>query len=224
MVFVHTRLCEVLENEISGFELFDVCRQLYEIHESFTVRYDIRASRDAIGMDSVRSLIELAVKHCDESGAHLDNEGRDYLLALAIQVIGWDIVWDQFYSGLFRQKVVIDESYDFIPQELSEQYIDAQEDYTKYIAARMRAIEISQDEEVILPNEASHRDSLELKVKASDFSELNNCLVSEVGYSLVDYLQFRDAVLDVAINLDFDVVGLECAQFVSECVVSLGIK
>ena len=223
--FVHTRLCEVLEDEIAKFELVHVCNELYEVHEKFMAQNEILTGQNAIGIHSVRSLIELAVKCCNETGAPLDEEGRDYLLALALQAIGWDYIWDQFSLGFFRQEVVIGQTYEFRPQELSGKYHAAQREYEKDIAARKRMMEILHDGGIVLPNDGYfHRESLLLWVREAGFLGLDGCLNSGVGYSLIDYLLFRNAALDVAISKGFDIVGLERTQFVSYCIDLLGFE
>lgn len=224
VTFVHTRLCGLLEDEIARYGLVDACRHLYGIHESFMARNEILTGKDAIGIHSVRSLIELAVKCCDEAGVPLDEEGRNFLLALAVQAIVWDQIWDQFFSAvMFEQEVIIGQTYEFKPQDLPGKYHKAQRDYEKDVAARKRIMEISQDEGIALPDRYS-RHSLSLWIKNSGLMELDSCLNSEIGYSLVDYLLFRNAALSVCISTDFDIVGLECTQFVSDCVNLLGIE
>ena len=224
VAFVHTRLCELLEDEIARYRLVDACAQLYRIHESLMAQDEILTGQDAIGIHSLRSLIELAVKCCDESGVPLDEEGCDFLLALAIQAVDWDHSWDQFSLGMFEQGVSIGQAYEFKLQELPERYQKAQREYEKDVAARKRIMEISQDEGIVVPDGVFQRKSLSLWIKESGFLELDSCLETEIGYSLTDYMLFRNAALGTAIVNEVDIVGLIYSRVVLESVTSLGLE
>ncbi len=224
--FVHTRLCEILEDEIAKFELVDACKKLYEVHEKFMARNEILAGQKAVEIQSVRSLLELAVKCCDESGVPLDEEGRDYLLALGFQAVCWDYVWDQFSLGFFGQELVISQSYEFRPQRIDAKYHKAQREHTKYIATRKRLMESSQDQGLILPNGGHfHRESLStwLRNESPHFPELDSRLSSEVGYSLIDYLLLRNALVKFAVDAEPHIVEVS-TQVVSGRVGFFGVE
>ncbi len=224
--YVHSHLCEILEDEIARFDFESVCTQLYEIHENLMARREVNVGWDAIGlMGSIRSLIELAVKQCDESETHLDQEGLDYLWAVASLAIGWDHIWDQFYSGLFKQEVVIGPDYEFKPS-VPGWYAKALREHAREIGAQRRNQEIHKDQGLVLPNGGYfHREFLSLWLKNENpyFLDLDSCLSSEVGYSLVDFLLFRNASVKLAIDAEPDIVAAS-TQIVSDRIGSLGLE
>ena len=113
LIHVHRGLCELIEEEVTGFNVLDLCQVFSLWHEYFLLHDTMRWGPAALVTQSLRALIELAVKSCDLSGFQADEKDCDYMLALAQLVVGWDSVWDQFSTELFPQEIVIGEDHSF---------------------------------------------------------------------------------------------------------------
>ena len=215
LIRIHHSLCEVIEGEVAGYSALDFCRILYLWHEG-VMRDEIRWGPAAIVAQALRSLIELGLKSCDLSGAQADEKDCDYMLALAQVIVGWDFIWDQFSTELFSQEIVIGEDYSFSPQPLHQPY-KAMQDYQQYISDKNRVDEFHRADSLTLPYEDSEPRSILLRIENEGLSELNACLQTEMGYSLVDYIRIVYALRNRAMIDDFDLVGLDRTKVTMEC-------
>ena len=216
LTFVQHRICEQLEHEIAQFDAFEMSSKLYALHEKLLDSDRLRVNSQAIGVQAIRSLIELTVKCCDSSGVSIDEETFDFLIALAQQAIAWDYVWDQFNTNLFEQDIVIEKDYAFKPQEITGA-ASLMRAYKGYLAARIRRQEIYEEEQIATPYPEFGRESLISSVESLGLKELDHCLRSTVRYGLVDHLEFVYALSNVALLDRVDIAGLDFETFKLEC-------
>lgn len=221
LIRIHRSLCEVIEGEVARFSALDFCRILYFWHEGI-MRDEIRWGPTATVTQALRSLTELGLKSCEVSGVQAYEKDCDYMLALAQLIVGWDFIWDQFTTELFSQEIVIGEDYSFNPQPLPRPY-KAMQAYQQYISEKNRIDEIHRAESLTLPYEDFEPRSILLRLENEGLSELNACLQTEMGYSLLDYIRFVYALCNRAMIDEFDLVGFDLTEIIVECQDILGI-
>ena len=222
LIRVHRDLCEFIEEEVSRFDVLDLCRVLSLRHEYFIRRDPMRTGPVAITIQTLRSLIELAVKSCELSGVQADKSDSDYIFALAHAIINWDLAWDQFSMEPPSQEIVIREDYSFDSQPIN--WTDkAMQRYSQYISDMNRINEIHRDNLLVLPYEDSEPESILLWLKSVGLLDLSECLETEIGYSLVDYFRFMYGICSWAVIDGFDFAGCDHEQAILECRRILGI-
>ena len=222
LIRVHRNLCELIEEEISRFDVIDLCGQFSLWHERIILQDEMRWGPAASTAQSLRTLIELAVKCCDLSGVQADEKDCDYMLALAQMIISCDSVWDQFSTELFSQEIVIGEDHSFNPQPIHRPF-QAMQNYIQYVSDKIRMDEIRREDSLALPYEDFESESILLWLKADGLSDLSECLKTEIGYSLVDYFRFMYEICLRATVDGFNFVGLNRNQIILEARDELGI-
>ena len=213
---VHQRLCQRLEEEIKGFHISDLCKQLYH-------RYELILSHSALGLTAsplatraLRSLMELAVKSCDAPGKPVNPNDCDNLWALAFHTIEWDSIWDQFSSPSFSQNIEIHKDYSLV-QIPHRRAIKARVQYEQYLFNRRRIDRMHLNNLDLPPIKEIGRESLKAMLVGDEFAELNECLVRDLGYGFVDYLLLIDALSSVPMaspvcETDYRTLVLGCSR------------
>lgn len=220
--YVQESLLERLVEEINGLDVLDLCFKLYRMHESMVSDSKVLSGSDAITVQALRSLVELAIKTCDNTGVEIGEDQCDYLLALAFQAIAWDSVWDQLNVQLFPQVIAVGSDFTLNPV-LHDKAARARDAYTLYLSNRHRVREIQQDELPAAPSSSTMGDWFDSCVDNSDYKDLDECLVAELGYGLADYLKFVEVVTQSLAANGVLVGAFDCEDIADACLTIQGL-
>ncbi len=213
---VHVYLCETLEKQIQELDLLDLCSRLYRLHDTWLTSSRILTNEQAILIQAVRSLIELAIRSCSSPGLHVDERHYDYLLSLGYQTISWDTIWDQLSSPAFLQTIQIEEDYSLKPIP-NRQASKAADDYKSYLSTKARLKEIHQDHPLIDLVMDSGKEPVARMLESSDIAGIDRCLDEQIGYSLADYITFVDSLVQISIDTNYDICAIDLDRFVTDC-------
>lgn len=221
--YVQDVLLERLSQEIMGLDVLDMCYRLYCMHESMVFNRAVLSGKSAITVQALRSITELAIKTCGHTGIEIGEDHFSYLFALAIQAIAWDSIWDHFNVQLFPQVIVVSDDFTLtpIPHDKTTRALDA---YTSYLVNRHRIREIELDELPVPPNPDALSDWLDFAVQTSDLRELHQCLITEFGYGLTDYLKLVRALVEALNESGGPVAVLDARHFLDNCFDQHGLE
>ena len=223
LVYVKDALIENIEKEIDGVDVVDLCSRLYYRHEIVISSRAIVKGPDALLAQALRSLMELAVQTCDPTEVQVDERHCDYVVALALQAVGWDHIWDQYVAQLLPQEIVVEEDYTLRPIP-HEGAMRAYEGYMRYMSDRQRVHEIYQDDALAPPTSGAIEDWFKVAVDISELDRLDRCLTTEVGYGFHDYLTFIRTLLEILDADGMDVGVFDCSVFPQDCSSRHGLR
>ena len=128
---VYDGLIDRLMDELSGVSTLDLCTCLYGRHEEYLGHilrghHNLAALRELGYSDespinnqmlwerlsnfteSIRWLIEIAVKYCASEGARVEESKVDLLVELARAVYEWDMAWELVAHNVIPHELIID--------------------------------------------------------------------------------------------------------------------
>ena len=217
---VQSHLLKQIEHEIADFDVLALCSQLYVWHETLVAQNEVLSGEPAMFIQAIRSLIELAVKSCRDTGNPLGRTALDNILALACLTIEWDQIWDQITSGMVSNEVVVyeDSTVKAMPNPIAEKINSS---YKQYVESRQRTRDIALHDQLVLPDERFSLTSDDVDVALSG---LDTCLSEEVGYGIVDYFRLVAVAAEVCRDSGFDVCGLDPQKFMLHCERVYGVR
>ena len=216
---VYDGLMKSLLEELSGVEVFDLCIRLYGRNEEylgyiFRAHFDLAAQRQLLrstespmcnqGLwerfspytESIRWLIEIALKYCDMQGQRVGASKFDRLIELARALFEWDLAWEQVHRKVIQQPLVVNTDFSATPS-LPPWTVKVIREYHR---ALMPTMEESENEEFerfqnqkirLTPQEVSDK-----LVGTLNSMGLDEPLIEERGYSLSDWVKFTLGLLD----------------------------
>ena len=204
-----------LINALSGCDVVNLCKRLYDRHEEFlghmnkskyysvpTIMYGDARSTSTNELElwqqvtplteSLRWLIEVAVKHCKSPGITPGNAKVDHLIALATSVYMWDLSWEHIIQGVVPHELTIDRDFD-MTFEPTIRGVNVQRTYKNalkpYLADRNR-------EWVDSNQRPQERLTISRLLELPSLKTINIPLREERGYSMADWLRFVAGLTD----------------------------
>ena len=216
---VYDGLMNALLEELRGVDAFDLCIRLYERNEEylghiFSAHHDLGAQRNLLGAtkssmqnqmswerlspytESIRWLIEIALKYCDMQGRTVGVREFDRLIELARALYEWDLVWEQIYRNVIYPQLVVDSDFSARPQLTP----GTEKVVREYQRALMPTMAENENEE--FKRFQNRKKGLDNKVAAENVAEtlesmkLDQPLLQDRGYSLSDWGNFSLGLLE----------------------------
>ena len=216
---VYDGLVSSLLEELSDVDAFDLSIRLYERHEEyfgylFRAHFDLGARRQLLGSsespmrnewlwerlspytESLRWLIEIALKHCNMQGERAGTAKFNRLIELARAIYEWDLVWEQIFRHVTRHELVIGSDFGVTPQ-LTPRTVRVRNEYHRALMPSMEdgekeEFERYQNQEYkMTPDEACQKTKESLESMG-----LDEALMEERGYTLSDWGRFSLGLLD----------------------------
>ena len=214
---VYCDLVDELTDNLRGLEAVYLCHRLYKRHEEMLGHIlkakhqtvpDIfrgnpaRASRQvdelwkrlAPHTESIRWLIEIAVKHCDTPGIEPGNAKIEYLIALAHAIFEWDGAWEYIARGVVPHAVVVHEDFSLSPEPTRRTH--------RALTSYQRALEyytVREDrrwaDSTMVPTNGAGEVDIESVANLPEYKRLSQPLETERGYSMADWLRFSWGLL-----------------------------
>ena len=212
---VYHQLTDHLLTAISGLDAVELCRRLYEWQEVLIgnvqkLKYQSIPQISLFGSmkpteqrlltwqgitpwtESIRWLIEIAVKYCMSPGERPGNAKLEYLIELARAAFEWDAIWENIAHGLVPYEVTIhlDSSVAFSPTARGLKARDA-------FLETLKRYQFSIDREWADNNLMTEQEvSLEEAVELPEFKVLDEPLERVRGYRMTDWLRFCWELID----------------------------
>ncbi len=212
---VYSSLMQELVNNLSALEALDTCKRLYEQHERFlayVASHKYNAIPDvlhgnaaqfslqniqlwmnfSLHTESLRWLIELAVKYCKPAGMKAGHAKMDQLIAMAESLYEWDGAWEYVAHPVLPHMIAIGANHSLtaVPTPHSRRIVETYK----------RAIEPYQTEmhESWADAAVSSGKTITTEILMEDplLSALNEPLLLERGYSMEDLLNFAAGMID----------------------------
>lgn len=212
---VFNGLMDVLLSELSGVDAFDLCIRLYERNEEYLGHIQrssfARAARQSVSgstessmpsqllwerlspyTESIRWLIEIAMKFCETPGERVTARKFNRLVELARAIGEWDMVWEHIHR-------------DVIPHEITVGH-----DFTVTAQTTPKADKMLQSYRIALAPNTREQDQEEFErfqnhnpgtppqetIEALASMGLDPALTLERGYSMSDWCKFCDGLID----------------------------
>ncbi len=212
---VYNGLNDKLLDELSGVDAFDLCIRLYKRHEEFLGHilkgHHYLAAHRKYGdsressmknqqlweslspyTESIRWLIEVAVKHCNSTGQTVGRSKFDLLIELARAMVEWDMAWETVVHKVIEHNVEVDTDYVATPQ-LTPRATKAMEAYRR---ALMPGMAESEAERFDMLQSSQESMSIEEMIDQIGLKELDEPLTCERGYSMSDWIRFSLGLVD----------------------------
>lgn len=212
---VYSNLSTNLLNALAGLDAVDLCKRFYQRHEELLgnilkakqesvphilLHGDTRPTeqrmllweRVSLYTESIRWLIEVAVKCCESPGVIVGNAKLDYLMELARAIYEWDLIWEYIAHQVLPYELTIHDKFT-VTARPTPQGIKAWQAYRQ--ASKAYYIEGDKEyaESMRLPQD---RVELEQLFEFSAFKTLNAPLLEERGYTLTDWVRCLWGLID----------------------------
>ena len=212
---VYDGLINSLLEELSRAETFDLCIRLYKRHEEF-LGYVLKghhymAAHRNFGLsressmrnqrlweklspytESIRWLIEVAVKHGNSTGETVGGTKFDRLIELARAIFEWDMAWETVAHRVIQYDIVVDGDFVAIPQPTPH----AARASEAYRSALMPGMAESEAERFDMFQSGREGMSVDEMIDRIDLKELDEPLMRERGYSMSDWVKFSLGLVD----------------------------
>lgn len=212
---VYDGLINRLLAELSWVETFDLCIRLYKRHEEFLghifkshhylaayrkYRHSLESSirnqrlweRLSPYTESIRWLIEMAVKHSNSTGETVGGSKFDRLIELARAIVEWDMAWETVAHRVIPHNIVVDGDFVAVPQPSPH----ATKGLEAYRRALMPGMADSEAERFDMVQSLQEGMSIEDMIDQIDLKELDEPLTRERGYSMSDWIRFSLGLVD----------------------------
>ena len=212
---VYDGLLDRLLDELSGVEAFDLCIPLYKRHEEFlghilkghhylaahrkygdsresSMRNQRLWERLSPYTESIRWLIEVAVKHCNSTGQTVGGSKFDLLIELSRAMVEWDMAWEIVVHKVIEHNVVVNADFVATPQLTP----GAQKAMEAYRRALMPGMAESEAERFDMFQSSQGGMSIEDMIAQIGLKELDEPLTRERGYSMSDWIKFSLGLVD----------------------------
>ena len=212
---VYAGLKSKLLEELTGVDVLDLCIRLYKRHEELLGHIlksqhnlaalrkfgDSRRSPMEIHIlwerlspytESIRWLIEIAVKHCDSTGKNAKESRLDLLIELARSIVEWDMTWETISHKVIPHEVIVDNDF-FAKAQPTPKADKAWQAYRRALMPGMAEAGRDQFELFQSPrNEMSLEDTMD----RAGLEELDEPLMQERGYNMSDLVKFFVGLTD----------------------------
>ena len=206
---VYAGLKSKLLEELTGVDVLDLCIRLYKRHEELLglilkSQHNLAALRkfgDSRGSpmeiqilweslspytESIRWLIEIAVKHCDSPGKNAKESRLDLLIELARSIVEWDMIWEIISHKVIPHEVIVDNDFFAKAQPTPK----ADKAWQAYRRALMPGMAESERDQFELFQSPRNEMSLEDIMDRTGLKELDEPLMQERGYNMNDLVKF----------------------------------
>ena len=208
-------MTDYLINALSDCDVVNLCKRLYYKHEEFlghvnkskyysvpSIMYGdaTHAATNELELwqqvtpltESLRWLIEVAVKHSKSPGITPGNAKVDHLFALAIAIYMWDFGWEHVAQGILPNELCIDQDYDmtFGP---TDRGIKIQDTYRNALKPHLEENKQEWVNSVQRPNPDLTIGQL---MELPSLQILDLPLEQERGYSMTDWFRFSAGLID----------------------------
>ena len=212
---VLSHLSKNLINALLGLDAVDLCKRLYQRHEELLgnilkakqesvphilLHGDTRPTeqrmlvweRVSLYTESIRWLIEVAVKYCKSPGVTAGNAKLEYLIELARFIYEWDLTWEYIAHNVCPYEVTIHKDFSMTSRP-TRKGLKAWNAYRK--ASKSYFVESDREyaASVRMPQE---RVELDQVFELPAFKVLNGPLEEERGYRLTDWVRFLWGLID----------------------------
>ena len=212
---VYYGMTSKLLEELTGVDALDLCIRLYKRNEELlgfilksqhisAAHRKFGGSREtSIGnlmlwerlspyTESIRWLIEVAVKYCDPIGMTIGESKFNRLIELARAIFGWDMIWETTAHKMLPQEVMVDDDFchttQFTPK--ATKAIEA------YRSALMPGMAESEQDRFEMLQSPYSKLSIEEKIDRIGLQDLDEPLLAERGYSFGDWFKFNLGLTD----------------------------
>ena len=212
---VYEGLTSRLLEELTGVDTLDLCIRLYKRNEELLGHilkrhHDLAARRRFGGSsesyiggqmlwerlspytESIRWLIEVAVKYCASIGRTLGEPKFDRLVELARAIFEWDMIWETIVHKILALEVLVDDGFNVAAQfnSRSEKAREA------YRIALMPGMAESEQDQFEMMQSPSIEMSIEEMIDRIGLIDLDEPLLRERGYSFSDWVKFSLGLID----------------------------
>ncbi|MXZ91532.1 MAG: hypothetical protein F4W95_14425 [Chloroflexi bacterium] len=212
---VFNGLMDALLSELSGVDAFDLCIRLYERNEIFlgniAKSHLDRAARQSVSgiaepsmpiqlllersspyTESIRWLIEIAVKFCETPGERVPARKFDRLVELARAVGEWDMIWEHIHRNVIPHEITVGSDFTVTPQTTprADKMLQA---YRTALAPNTAEWEREEFERLQNRNPAT---SPEETIEMMESMGLDSALTLEQGYGMSDWAKFSFGLID----------------------------
>ena len=208
-------LIDRLMDELSGVSTFELCTLLYARHEEYLGHilrghHNLAALRE-LGYshdssinnqmlweglsnftESIRWLIEIAVKYCATNGTRVEESKFDLLVELARTVYEWDMAWELVAHNVIPHELIIGHDFGATAQ-LTPKGIRAM---NAYRSALMPGMAEAEQERFQMFQTSPNQLSIQELIDRIDLKELDEPLTRERGYSMSDWIKFSLGLID----------------------------
>ena len=211
---VFNGLMDTLLSELSGVDAFDLCIRLYRLNEEYLGHiyktHFERATRQSVfGVaeppmlsqklwirlspytESLRWLIEIAIKFCDTGGVRLSAGKFDRLVELARATFEWDLTWEHVHHKVIPHEVNVSSDYGVTSQP------------TPRAERMMRAHSIALapnttdwEQENFERYQARKKVTIQQTIDVITEMGLDPGLTQEYGYTMSDWTKFTSGLID----------------------------
>ncbi len=212
---VYDGLFHKLLEELSWVDTFDLCIRLYKRHEEFLGHilkghHHLAAQRkyghsqeSSMGnqrlwerlspyTESIRWLIEVAVKHYNHTGGTVGRSKFDRLIELARAIVEWDMAWETVAHRVVQHDIVVDGDFITVPRPTPQ----AMKALEAYRSALMPGMAESEAERFNMFQSSQEGMTVEDMIDQIDLKELDEPLTRERGYSMSDWIRFSLGLVD----------------------------
>ena len=212
---VFNGLMDALMSELSGVDAFDLCIRLYERNEAFLghiARSHLdRAARQSVSgiaepsmpiqlllersspyTESMRWLIEIAVKFCETPGERVTARKFDRLVELARAVGEWDMIWEHIHWNVIPHEITVGSDFTVTPQT-TPRADKIRQSYRTALAPNTAEWEREEFERFQNRNAAT---SPEKTIEMLASMGLEPALTLEQGYGMSDWAKFCFGLID----------------------------
>ena len=206
---VYGGLIDRLMDELSGVSTFDLCSRLYARHDEY-LGYILRGHHHLAALrelgyshespiynqmlweglsnftESIRWLIEIAVKYCAPEGARVEESKVDLLTESARAAYEWDMAWELVAHNVMPHELII--APDFSARaELTSKGIRAMDAYR---SALMPGMAEAEQERFQFHQSSPNQATVQGMIDRLDLKDLDEPLTRERGYSMSDWIRF----------------------------------
>ena len=211
---VFNGLMDTLLSELSGVDAFDLCIRLYQRNEEYLGRiykshFDRGTQRSVHDIaypsalsqelwlrlspytESLRWLVEIAIKFCESRGERASARKFDRLVELARAIFEWDLTWENVHHKIIPHEVHVcpDFSITFQPTTRAEKIVRAHS-----IALAPNTAEWEQENFKAFQNR--EKVTAQETMDVLEAMRLDPGLAQEYGYSLSDWAKFAFGLID----------------------------
>ena len=142
--------------------------------------------------ESIRWLIEVAVRYCAPKGTKVEGSTFDRIMELARAIFEWDMAWEPIVHKVIPHELIIGDDFS-VTTQLTPRGIEAMDAYRNALMPGMAAAEQERFQMFQSPpNELSIQDMID----RMDVKELDEPLRRERGYSMSDWIKLTFGLID----------------------------
>ena len=212
---VYHGLTRDLHEKLAKIDVFDLCVRLYERLEQFIGHAEGLRYLQAAGLlggsdhqfsrahnrvweiispytESIRWLIEVAIKYALSSGPKASVGEFERLIAHAVTIFQWDAVWEHIYHGVVPHELIISDELEATATTTYRGHAAM----TKYLEDAALFGADSQRKWADINMRSPRTVPIQKMMQDPTFDLLNVPLQEERGYSIEDWLRFTCGILD----------------------------